>query len=163
MSDKKMSDTTDHELILEFVDQLKSDNQRLKKELEDKKQPKYLINTHKLDQLFDHWTWGTLTVVAIILSVIYTLYFIWPSTYETGRFYLTHEAINTVRCPDNPSATCWLPLEQRSSCYKVIKEIENGSDDIMTACINDKDEAYKTANEFADEWKRLKGKEGRCE
>ncbi|MHA2280103.1 MAG: hypothetical protein ACXAC5_04405 [Promethearchaeota archaeon] len=160
--DKKLSDTTDQELILEYVGQLKEDNKRLKKELEAHKQPKFLVDADKLSRAFDHWTWGAIVVIGIILGVILTIYHVWPSTYETGRFYLSHQIIDykiPAPCREQPARACWLPAGDKDSCYTVIKEVENGGDDSMTACIRDKDIAYKTANEFADEWKRLKEKE----
>jgi hypothetical protein len=121
MADKKLSDTTDQELILEYVEQLKSDNKRLKGELERNKQPKYLVDAAKLNRAFDHWTWGAIVIVGVILGFILTVYHVWPSSYETGRFYLTHSVIDykvPAACQERRNVTCWLPPGDRDSCYK---------------------------------------------
>ena len=140
MADKKLSETTDQELVLEFVDQLKSDNQRLKKELEKRRQPWFSFNGESLRRVFNHWTWWTLAIIGCMCCIAITLVSVIPTSRETGRFYVEHRR-----------NTC-------GNCYNIVKEIEGGQDDTMTDCISTKDEAYKVANEFADEWKRLKDK-----
>ena len=81
-----MSETTDHELMLEYVEQLKEENKRLKQEIKDNKKPSYFIS----DKAFDHWTWGVVVIGAAIFGVIHLIGYMWPSSYETGRFYLEH-------------------------------------------------------------------------
>jgi hypothetical protein len=151
MVDKKMDDTTDQELMLEYIGQLKADNKRLNEELKKRKQTKVLFSGDGIKRAFEHWTWGTIVVVGVILGIIYTLYFIWPSTYETGRFYLAHSMKNYDPPPPPPE-------KEWDDCYKIIKEYENGRDEVISNCFRDKDEAYRVANEFANEWRRLKDK-----
>jgi len=140
MADKRMSETTDQELILEYLEQLKEENQRLKKELSRNKQPKVSVNGDGLRKAFRHWTWLTLTITACVCMIVLTLINVIPASRETGRFYVTHY-----------TSTC-------GNCYKVVKEVSGGQDKTMTDCVMTKDEAYKVANEFADEWRRLKDK-----
>lgn len=162
MTNKKLSDTTDQGLAVDYAIQMKIENNELKEKLKQRKQAKYLFDGKSLKKVFDHWTWGWITFIGLILSVILTINHIWPSTYKTGRFYLEHEMYDYKRpkeCNYNQRYHCRKPPGDLGSCYTVIREVENGIDDIMTACIRDKDKAYKIANEFADEWKKLKGEE----
>ncbi len=140
MADKRMSETTDQELILEYLEQLKEENQRLKKEVERKKQPKLSISGDGIRRAFRHWTWITLIMTLCVCALVITIVSVIPNSYESGRFYVTHY-----------TSSC-------GNCYKVAKEVIGGSDETMTDCMMTKDEAYRVANEFADEWKRLKDK-----
>ncbi|MHA2280102.1 MAG: hypothetical protein ACXAC5_04400 [Promethearchaeota archaeon] len=140
MVDKKLSDTTDQELVLEFVEQLKTDNKRLNEELKKRRRPMFSLNGDGIKRAFNHWTWWMLAIVGCACAITLTLVSVIPSSYETGRFYIQHRG-----------STC-------GNCYEIMKEVKGGQDDSMTECISNKDEAYKVANEFADEWKRLKDK-----
>lgn len=161
---KESNMPTDPELVLEYIDQLKADNKKLKEELKERKKPILSLNADHLGRAFDHWTWAMLVLVGCACAIISTISYIWPSVYETGRFYLDHSVVDynpPAACADiiSRGRICRLPRGDAGSCYVVVKEIENGFDDDVTICIRDKDEAYKTANEFADEWKKLKEKE----
>lgn len=155
MTDKKLSETTDHELILEYVEQLKEDNKRLKGELESNKQPRYIFDGKAFEKATDHWTWATLVIAGVLIGVIHLIVYIWPSTYETGRFYIQHSSHNYGKAPP---CECPPTPKEFDDCYKVIKEIENGSDESMTSCMRNREDAYKVANELSDEWHNLKNK-----
>lgn len=141
---------SDPELVVEYIDQLKADNKRLKEEVKNRKQPKILFDGNGLMRVLDHWTWGSLITVSCMCGFVLLVVNIWPSVYETGRFYLTHRMHNY---------TPHVPIQKElDNCYQVNKEVENSTDDIMTDCFRDKDEAYQVANEFANDWKKLKDK-----
>ena len=86
MADKRMSETTDQELILEYLEQLKEENQRLKKELDKRKQPKFSFNGDGIKRAFTHWTWITMAIVCCACMIALTLVYSIPTSNETGRF-----------------------------------------------------------------------------
>jgi len=160
MTDKKLSDTGDQGAIDYAID-LKIENNRLKEELKQRVQPKYLFDGKSLKKAFNHWTWEWITIAIIMLSIVLTIYHVWPSTYETGRFYLDHTTYDYKRpkeCNHNQQYSCNEHPGDLGNCYRIIKEVENGQDVVMSDCVREKNDAYKTANEFADEWKKLKSK-----
>lgn len=152
MTNKRLSETTDDEILLELVEQQKRNIARLEKELKDKHKPLFSFDGRGLRAAFDHWTFGSLIVFSIIGGIVFGLWHIWPSTYETGRFYLQHSVYNYTKPPPPPP--------ELDDCYRVYKEVENGQDEIMSSCYRNKDEAYQAANQFADNWKALKAKSG---
>ena len=149
MTDKESNLPTDPELVLDYIDQLKADNKRLKEEIKKNKQPKFSLNGKGLARAFNHWTWW----VPIIMGCIYFIVLIWPSTYETGKFYVTNTRVKYSRLVKGFNISEW------GNCYEIVGEVKNGTDNLMSGCFESKNKAYQIANEFTDDWKKLKEKE----
>jgi len=169
MEDKSLKDTTDQEMMVGYVKQLESENKRLKQELKDNKQPRYIANNDNI------WVFEIVAIALVIVCAVHLFSYMWPGSYDTGRFYISHKMVDYnppkpmsndecrehKRRSTNAYSSCRKPAGDLGNCYVIVKEIKNGTDDNMSGCILNKDEAYKEANVFADEWKKLeaKGKE----
>ena len=132
----------------DYIKQLDKDVKRLEKEL--KAKPKVSIDFSVLGRIMSHWSIITAIIVLALSGSIYAIASIPdgpppPAPIDTGRFYIIH---STIHCNYN----------KNFDCYKVKKEVINAEDVEMSGCIGGKDEAYKIANQFADEWKILKEK-----
>jgi hypothetical protein len=169
-----ISNKSNDEILVSYVQKLEEDNKRLQEELEAKSKPKVYVDFTRLTAIWDSDSelFNTLFaagfVISIICGIILTIYHVWPSTYETGRFYLNHTMHDydpPENCPGNAiqrythQHECVKNAVDVDSCYMVVREVENGQDDIMSKCIRNKGEAYTMANEFTREWKILR-KEG---
>jgi hypothetical protein len=156
MADKKLSDTTDQEMVLEYVEQLKQDNKRLKGELEAKRRPlfNFVLLTKLLRDIADHGATQTLFVISLIALGILAIYGLVSISGPTGEYYVVR-AGNQTEIIGDVDCKCPEPERITKPCFKVNEEFMLGEDDPISDCYEDKDEAYKAATEFADEWEKL--------
>jgi len=153
MTEKKLSETSDSELILEYLEQLKEDNSRLKKELKAKNRPifDFASLTGLLRDIAGHWFPQTVLVVSLIVAGILLIYGLAVFHGPNGKFYV--ERKGTVTIQSIPECTQPPPIQK--PCFRVVSEVDLGQDDYISDCYDNKDEAYKAAAEFTEEWKKL--------
>ena len=161
MTDKKLSETTDQEMILEYVEQLKQDNKRLKKELDAKNRPVFDFTsvTKLLRDIADHGFTQTVFGISIAAMCVLALYGLISWSGTTGRYYVERDGNHVeVVAPEN-ECECPEPERITKPCFKVMSEFRLGEDDEVEGCFFTKEDAYKAAREFAEEWKRLNGRQ----
>jgi len=161
---------SDEELLLENIALLKGKIEQLEKDAVDQKRP--VMSDRAVGWLYDAFKigcWGLL-IGGVLFGLGYWIYYANIPIHETGRFYVSHEyhdyavKVPAPVCPPKPACACPpapacpeapAHVADVDSCYKVVKEVYEGKDQVVTPCVKDKDAAYATANEFTEKWHTL--------
>jgi hypothetical protein len=155
MTDKKLSDTTDQELVLGYVDQLKQDNKRLQKELDAKSRPviDFTSLTKLLRDISNHWIPQTAFGISIAIICILTIYWLVSISGPNGKYYVDRYGTYIM----TPESDCVPPASVSKPCFRVMGESVLGQDDYIDGCYSSMEGASKAASEFAEEWRKLHG------
>ena len=134
---KKLIDTTDQELLLEYHEQLKAENAELREDNKKRRRP--IING-------DSITPESLVVCLLCMVVAVAAVCFSTLSNHKDKFYVGHQQYEDQ------------VTKQKDSCYIVYKKI-SGKDLAVTKCIKDKDKAEISASKLNVEWKseRLNG------
>jgi hypothetical protein len=151
---KKLKDTTDDEILLSYVDQLKKEIRGLEKSLKEKSKPHFDFTsvTKLLRDISNHWIIKTAFGISIGLLVIFGIYQLILFAGPNGEYYVERAGYYTITT--TPECTCPPVKTTQHTCYKVKESINLGHDRYITECY-DKDEVFKVAEDFADKWKQL--------
>lgn len=153
MTDKESNMPTNPELIIDYIDQLKEDNKRLKEELKAEKRPlfDFTSSVQLIRDVADHGFTITAFVVSIILAIILAIYGLVCMSGPNGKYYVTRKGTYSI----SSKAECKQPRPVIMPCFKVMGEFDIGPDDYVDGCFSSKEKAYEAAREFTDEWKKL--------
>jgi hypothetical protein len=157
MTDKRLKDTTDHEMILEYVDQLKQDNKRLKEELSGKRRPLFDFTSpvKLLRDIANNGTTQAFFWIFIIILSILVIYGLICISGPTGEYYVTRKGKYVQTIQPEKECSCPEPKRIERPCFRVMEEITLEQDKVIEGCFPSKEEAYKAAAEFTEEWERL--------
>lgn len=155
MTDKTKDSQDD--ILISYVKQLEEDNKRLKTDLKIKAKPSFDFTsiTRLLRDISDHGLAQTIFVLSIIGLAVLGIYKISSFHGPNGQYYVQRYGHYTTTT--TPECECPSAKTNRYTCYIVRESITLGEDRAVTDCFN-RDDAFKTAEEFTEKWKMLKNK-----